>query len=239
MEFKLEKFQGPLDLLLHLVSEHRMELWEIRILELIDQYLAIMGSLSEEELEGASEFLEMAARLVYLKSAALLPKREEEGDPEGELVGQLVEYGLCKKMAAKLEDMARGVFLAAREPMQIDLPTEYNLTHQPSLLVEAYVNSTGKKPHRSNPEEAFEEIVATPVVSVPSRIIFILRGLKKGTARRLRDLFEGARSHGEAIATFLGLLELMKVRRVLVDDQGELTLMGREAGKDRAAANGE
>jgi len=239
MEFKLSNFEGPLDLLLHLVSEHRMELYEIRILELIDQYLALMGEIGEEELESASEFLEMAAKLVYLKSSALLPKREEAEELERELVGQLVEYGLCKKMAAKLEDIGRGIFLAAREPMKIDLPTEYNLVHDPKELVRAYVNSTGKKPQPRPAEEDFEEIVATPVVSVSSKIVYILRGLRKGTAKRLSDLFANVRSHSESIATFLGILELMKVRRVLVADDGGLTLVSKNHAKDNTEQDGE
>ena len=237
MEFKVTNFEGPLDLLLHLVAEHKMDLFNIRILEVVDQYLAMVGTLTEEELDGASSFLEMAAKLVYLKSVALLPKREEEEELERELVGQLIEYGLCKRMAAKLEDIGRGIFLMARKPMEIELPPDYKLRHDPQVLLEAYL-ATGKKPVQRPAERDFDEIVAAPVVPVSTRIVYILRGLKQGTAKKISDLFRNVRSHSESIATFLGLLELMKVRRVLVDNSGGLTLVTKKHGHREENGNG-
>ena len=85
LTYHIQDFEGPLDLLLHLLSVHKMSLLDIHIYELIDQYLDFIGSVGPEELESASEFIEMAARLVYMKSIALLPREEEKEELTREL----------------------------------------------------------------------------------------------------------------------------------------------------------
>ena len=106
--FKLADFEGPLDLLLYLVSKNKMSLADIEIVKLIDQYVSIVHGVRAEEMESASEFIEMAARLVQMKSFFLLPKSEEAERMREELTGMLVEYSLCKEVAAKLRAMGEG-----------------------------------------------------------------------------------------------------------------------------------
>ena len=96
LRFKIENFEGPLDLLLHLIVRHRMSLYDISIHLLIDQYLDAIGSLSPDGLDSASEFIEMAARLVEMKSLALLP-RSDAGELERELVGQLMNTACARR----------------------------------------------------------------------------------------------------------------------------------------------
>lgn len=224
VSYKTENFEGPLDLLLHLVAQRRLELWQVNILELIDQYLDFIGEVGPDELEPTSEFLEMAARLVYLKSAALLPRRDEADELEKELTGRLIEYQLCKKMAARLRDMSEGVNFHVREPLEIEFDTEYSATHEASSLLAAYMSVMGKGARRAPPStEDFEEIVTAPVVSVPGRIIYILRCLKRGKARYVEDFFRSVRSRSEAVATFLGLLELMRAGRIAVAPDGAVS----------------
>ncbi|MDO4566443.1 MAG: segregation/condensation protein A [Oscillospiraceae bacterium] len=224
LSYKLENFEGPLDLLLHLVARRKLELWEINIYELIDQYLEFIGELSEEKLEPTSEFIEMAARLVYMKSAALLPRREESEEMEKELTGRLIEYQLCKKMAERLRDLGEGISYCVREPLDLELPGEYSLSHEASILLEAYMSIMGKSARRAAPAaEPFEEIVTAPVVSVQGRIINILRGVRRGGVRQVQELFKNIKSRSEAVATFLGLLELMRAGRLIVADDGSLS----------------
>ena len=101
ISYKLDVFEGPLDLLLHLISKHKIDINDIPILLLVEQYLDYVRQMKEEDMEVASEFLEMAARLVYIKSVMLLPRYEEETeDFKRELTGQLIEYQLCQQQRA-------------------------------------------------------------------------------------------------------------------------------------------
>lgn len=136
--FKLEDFEGPLDLLLYLVSKNKMNIYDIEIVALIDQYVSMVNGLPVYQMESASEFIEMAARLVQMKSYFLLPKSEEAERMKEELTGMLVEYSACKEVAAQLRSMAEGVYTVVREPAEVELDTEYRLRHDVYLLEEAY-----------------------------------------------------------------------------------------------------
>ena len=228
LRYKLEDFEGPLDLMLALVAKHKMELCDIRIYELIDQYLAFIGEIGPEQLDPTSEFIEMAARLVYMKSVALLPRQEETAELERELTGQLVEYHLCKLAAGRLRDMSEGVTFFVREPMEMIFNSDYAITHQALELLEAYMSMMGRGIRMAPPDaETFDPFVAAPIVSVSSRIVAILRKLRRGTATRLSDLFGGVDSRSEAVATFLGVLELMKAHRLALDDEGNIVKSGK------------
>lgn len=102
LTFKVNEYEGPLDLILALLSKHQIGIYDINISDLLEQYMAYIRTLRENQMEVASEFLEMASRLVYIKTASLLPRYEKEEDPRAELVGQLLEYQSCKQAAALL-----------------------------------------------------------------------------------------------------------------------------------------
>ena len=201
--FKLEDFEGPLDLLLYLVSKNKMNIYDIEIVALIDQYVSMVNGLPVYQMESASEFIEMAARLVQMKSYFLLPKSEEAERMKEELTGMLVEYSACKEVAAQLRSMAEGVYTVVREPAEVALDTEYRLRHA---------------------VQQFQPLTTAPFVSVTSRIIHVLRGLMTGRVRRLRQLFvkEGGRS--QTVATFLAVLELVRAGRIAIADDESLTV---------------
>jgi len=138
--FKLEDFEGPLDLLLYLVSKNKMNIYDIEIVALIDQYVSMVNGLPVYQMESASEFIEMAARLVQMKSYFLLPKSEEAERMKEELTGMLVEYSACKEVAAQLRSMAEGVYTVVREPAEVELDTEYRLRH------DVYLRPAGTQP---------------------------------------------------------------------------------------------
>lgn len=108
LSYKIESFEGPMDLLLHLISKHKVRIEDVPIMDLINQYLDYMKKLKEENLEVTSEFLEMAARLVYIKTVSLLPVHEEAARLAEELRGELTEYRDCQLMAGKLAEQANG-----------------------------------------------------------------------------------------------------------------------------------
>src|SRR5699024_1700464 len=98
LEFRLGEFEGPLELLLHLISRHKMKITDIEIGKLLEQYLAYMEQMQDADLEISSAFLEMAARLVYIKTVSLLPRHEEAVALKKELEGQLIEYQRIKQV---------------------------------------------------------------------------------------------------------------------------------------------
>ena len=223
--FMLEDFEGPLDLLLYLVSKNKMNIYDIEIVALIDQYVSMVNGLPVYQMESASEFIEMAARLVQMKSYFLLPKSEEAERMKEELTGMLVEYSACKEVAAQLRSMAEGVYTVVREPAEVELDTEYRLRHDVYLLEEAYNALQGRSRQKQPPrQEQFEPLTTAPFVSVTSRIIHVLRGLMTGRVRRLRQLFvkEGGRS--QTVATFLAVLELVRAGRIAIADDESLTV---------------
>ncbi len=225
MTFTLSDFEGPLDLLLALISKNKMNIYDIRIMELIDQYLAVVNEGQAVGMEAASEFIEMAARLIYMKSVFLLPRTEEQERLKEELTGQLIEYGACKAVAAKLGEMQKRIYTVVRPPMQVQLDTEYQMKHPPEILARAIAALQGRTLARKEVrQEQFEPLVSAPVVSVSSRIIHLLRNLVRGQARRLQSFFSRAASRSETVATFLAVLELVRAGRVSIDENENLTM---------------
>ena len=102
LNYKIDVFEGPMDLLLHLISKHKLNINDIPIVELVNQYLDYVRQMQEQDFDIAGEFLEMAARLIYIKTVSLLPRHEEAEILKKELTGELIEYQDCKIMAGKL-----------------------------------------------------------------------------------------------------------------------------------------
>ncbi len=235
LTFKLEDFEGPLDLLLHLISKNKMDLYNIPILALIDQYTTLINTIEADKLDAASEFIEMAARLVQMKSTLLLPRSEEAERLQQELTGQLIEYEACKRMAKKLNRLAADTYIAVRRPMEPEPDTAYRLHHEPSLLADAWNGLMGRSLRRRAPsQERFEPLVAAPFVSVGSRVVHLLRGLLRGRVRSLRQLFSRRDSRSQTVATFLAVLELVRAGRMTIGADESLDLVqGRVRGLEK------
>ncbi len=225
IQFKLENFEGPLDLLLSLIRKNKMDLHDIPILDLIEQYIVVIRDVQDRRLDVASEFIEMAARLVEMKSYLLLPRSEEAERMKEELTGQLIEYDLCKKMAQQLGTMYNDTYMVVRKPAPVDWALEYKLHHDPKLLVDAWdaLNGKGKKSKKVE-QEVFDPIVSTPIVSVVSRVVHVLRGLVTGKLHSLHQLFLKSDSRSTTVATFLAVLEMVRNGRIYIDDDAELKI---------------
>ena len=116
LSYKLDCFEGPLDLLLTLISKNKLNIYDIPISELLTQYMAHIDAMREADMDIASEFLEMASRLIYMKTVSLLPSHEEAELLKQELTGELIEYKLCREMAEKLSHMTGGFATHVRKP---------------------------------------------------------------------------------------------------------------------------
>lgn len=224
LSYKLGTFEGPLDLLLALIAKNKLSICEIRITDLVDQYLEQVGQMQRQSMDVASEFLEMAARLVYIKTVSLLPKPEEAEQLTRELTGQLLEYQECRRVAALLSGRVSFDALT-REPLPIEFDTSYRGRIAPQKLLEALRSAMGRgKRFLPPPAEAFSGIVSHKIVSVTSRIIHVLRRLKASGAARYEELFRGCRGRSELVATFLAVLELVKGRRIRLEGENDGTV---------------
>lgn len=225
ISYKLDVFEGPMDLLLHLISKHKLNINDIPIVTLVEQYVEYVRQMQEEDMYVASEFLEMAARLVYMKSVSLLPVYTEAEELKQELQGELIEYRDMKLMAEKLAENTDGFSTFIRNAEKIEVDQTYKRLHEPEELFSAYVSATGKKMRLLPPPiEAFREIVVKKVVSVSSKISSIFKKLsKKGTKTHWKSLFDDAESRSDIVATFLAVLELTKSKKVKVTGDGEDT----------------
>lgn len=229
ISYKLESFEGPLDLLLQLIARNKLNIYDIPLTELIDQYLEQISKFKEEEMDIASEFLEMAARLIYIKTVSLLPKHEEVAVLKQELTGELLEYQVCQQMAALLGTMTDGFDRFVRRPAEFEFDKTYELKHPPETVYLSYIAAVGRGQRRLPPSsEPFTKIVARKIVSVSTRIVFVMRKLWKGGSRKLSSLYTTAHSRSELVATFLAVLELCKANRVSVEgdsDDAEIKLI--------------
>ena len=222
--YKLDVFEGPMDLLLHLITKHKLDIYDIPIIELVDQYTAYVRNIQDSDMEVASEFLEMAARLVYIKTVSLLPVYEEAEELKKELTGELLEYRDCKILAKKLSEQTDGFDLLTRAPENIDPDMTYRRLHETSELISAYIAAAGKKLRRLPPPlDSFKNIVTKKIVSVASKIESIKACLHSVKKRRLSDIFKSAESHSDLVAAFLAVLELAKSKEVYISGDGDNT----------------
>ncbi len=224
ISFKLEVFEGPLDLLLYLISKHKLNINDIPIYTLLEQYLDYIDKMSEQDMEVAGEFLEMAARLIYIKTVSLLPRKEEAEQLKKELQGRLIEYSLCKKAAEIMKMRYIGNANAVRKPLKIEFDNTYSIIHESYELLDAYLKISRKPAEEQVRAESFNNIVKKKIVSVTSKIIYVLRCLYKSGKCRMDGLFNGMTDRSERVATFLAVLELTKSGRIwLNDDNTEIT----------------
>lgn len=222
LSYKLDVFEGPLDLLLNLIAKNKLNIYDIPIAELLEQYMAQIHEMQAADMDVASEFLEMAARLVHIKSVSLLPKKEEEAALKQELTGQLLEYQQCKEAAMRLRERFS---LDSIVRAQADIPADltYKRHHKPQELLSAYLSMLGKKklPEPQKSEDTISKLITRRVVSVASQIVFVLRSLWKKRHVSLKELFRGKNDPSERVAAFLAVLELVKDKRLRVDGDGE------------------
>jgi len=216
LTFSVAEFDAPLDLILYLLQKHKLNILDIDISSLLEQYLAAIAGAKEQNLEVASEFLEMASRLVYIKTVSLLPKHKEEGDKlRQELTGQLIEYTACKAAAKLLESLYLGADIFVREAVEIEIDPTYELIHNAYALYSALADAMGKGARRlPPPRETFEPLVGRFAVSVTAKVFAVLRSLRVGGPASLGSLYGKSAERSGKIATFLAILELINAKKV-------------------------
>lgn len=213
-QVKLEMFEGPLDLLLHLIREHQLNILDIPIAKITEEYLRYLAMMQELDLDVAGEFLLMAATLIHIKSRMLLPPEEaaegeeiEEEDPRAELVDRLLEYKKFKEAAQTLGVLeVEQALLHRRGAPAMELTIEGPLTVSLLELMRAFRDILRRAdvpaPLEITPEE----------LNVGQRIVLLLDRLAAESPLEFGRLFAGSTRRTEIIVTFLALLELLRRR---------------------------
>lgn len=220
LKLKVQHFEGPLDLLLALITKNKIDIFDIPIAEIAEQYMEYIDGMRALNMEVTSDFIRMAAELMLIKSKMLLPVKAEEEDPRKELVDTLLEYKRAKELAAFLK--LRGEVYYDRFTKQPDEGDGiYTREHAVSLLTEAFERIKLRKEAKP-PEsvELFEKLEKERYYTVNEKIVFILRFMfkkeREDEQAEFTQLFENCHSRNEIIAVFLALLELVKSGRINV-----------------------
>ncbi|MDN5024687.1 segregation/condensation protein A [Streptococcus sp. SO4] len=219
MDIKLKDFEGPLDLLLHLVSKYQMDIYDVPITEVIEQYLAYISTLQAMRLEVAGEYMVMASQLMLIKSRKLLPKVAEvtdlEDDLEQDLLSQIEEYRKFKLLGEQLEvkhqERAQYYSKAPTELIYEDAELVHDKTTIDLFL--AFSNLLSKK------KEEFSQNHTTILrdeYKIEDMMVIVREALVEGQQLRLQDLFKETKDLQEVITLFLAALELIKTQEILL-----------------------
>ncbi len=226
--FKLSAFEGPLDLLLHLIRENKIDIYDIPIVDITRQYMVYIELLKELNLEIAGDFLVMASTLIYIKSRTLLPPAEEdaeepEEDPRSELVKRLLEYQTYKDSSLSLrkrEDIWKNVFHRG-------LPDKNEFEFEPEpVLYEANVFdliSAFQKMLERAPEQNLE--ITRETLTVADKISYIVERIENVDGVRFEDLFEEGFTKVTLLVTFLAVLEVVRLGLVKIYQESAFGLI--------------
>lgn len=220
-EEEMQDFEGPLDLILFLLGKNKMEIQDISISTILEQYLAWLDRRQKMDLEVASEFITMASHLMYIKTRMLLSIEDEEAQSEMDALIQSLEerrrgesYGKVKRAAARLEPLGEfGRNIVTRNPEPVERGRIYEYDHAPADLILAMAEIQNRSERRlPPPRAAFEAIVRHEPYPVEKKAREIIQRLKTGGMTRFLLLFRGNRSRSEVVATFMAVLELCRAR---------------------------
>ncbi|MBR6594625.1 MAG: segregation/condensation protein A [Clostridia bacterium] len=218
LSLKIEHFEGPLDLLLSLIAKNKIDIFDIPIAEIADQYMAYIEGMRSLNMEVTSDFIRMAAELMLIKSRMLLPKAPEAEDPRKELVDTLLEYKRAKELAAFLRLQSETYYdRFTKAPDEGD--GIYSREHAVELLTEAFERIKLRRAAKPDaPVELFEKMEKERYYTVSEKIMAVIRFMltkeKKGEEAEFTELFQTCRSRNEIVAVFLALLELVKSGRI-------------------------
>ena len=218
LTFKLDGFEGPLDLLLHLIKESNMSIMEVKISSITDQYMKYMENINELDMEEATAFLDMTSRLLEIKSRSLLPveateEDEEEIDPELQLKMQLQEYQLFKEAGgnlSKIENVDR--FYKQPDKSVGDTRIVFNQLNLDKLL-DAFAFILMRTKDREGPQE---KKISRDRWTVADKIAFLTNILKDNKEINFFSLFDETYSKLEVITVFMAILELLKFQKIEV-----------------------
>lgn len=222
---KIENFEGPLDLLCHLIDKNKMNINDIKLSEITDQYIEYINKMEEMNLEVTSEFLVMASTLIYLKSKSLLPSDNEESEEisEEELLRRIIEYKKYKEITKTLKSMyEENSVRFYKTPDEIKLPKQkLEKDYDKQLIIDAYSNVVRVNQEKVNQNASnIEKIAITDKYTVASKVKEMLRELVNRPKFIFNALFSLKKCEKEEVVTaFSGLLELSRRSKVITSQE--------------------
>lgn len=222
---KLENFEGPLDLLCHLIDKNKMDIYDIKISEIADQYIEYINKAEEMNLEITSEFLVMASALLYIKSKGLLPKQveDEEELTEEQLIARIIEYKKYKEITKRLREnyiQFSNRFYKLQEP--IELPKQkLEKEYTKEVIPEIYNNIVERNKTRLNQNaENIKKIAITDTYTVASKVKEMFRALLKKPKFVFNKMYTLSKCNKvEVVTAFSGLLELTRRDKVIATQE--------------------
>ena len=223
MTYKLTDFEGPLDLLLALIEKNKLNILDIPIALICDQYLEFLAEAKAMDMDIATEFLHMASQLMVWKSEMLLPHEEEgEKPPRFDLSDILIRHQHAKEAAPKLHPLyAYFSNRFVKDTDEISPDKTFVADQQVTDLLAAVRRINSYRDSMETAKTAFTPMVSKPIVPVEGKIVLILQTLGTFGTATLRELLEDAPSLADMIASFMGVLELIKVRKILIEESEE------------------
>ncbi|MFC3928757.1 segregation/condensation protein A [Streptococcus caprae] len=220
MDIKLKDFEGPLDLLLHLVSKYEMDIYEVPIVEVIEQYLAYIATLQAMKLEIAGDYMLMASQLMLIKSRRLLPKvveeTPEEEDPELLLLSQLEEYRLYKELSQELASQHDQRALHFSKPKQ-ELIYDDMVLNQDKTAMDLFLAFSKIMAAKQQQIKQNHTVIERDDVKIEDMMVVIEDRFKDQSSLTLGSIFMEAQTINEVITIFLATLELIKVHAIQVE----------------------
>lgn len=224
-KLKLENFEGPLDLLCHLIDKNKMDIYDINLSEITDQYIDYINKMEKMNLEVTSEFLVMASTLLYLKSKNLLPSQVEDEKEltEEELLQRIIEYKKYKEITKKLNEMyENNNKIVCKLPEKIELPKQnVEVNYEKEKIAEIYSQIIAKNASRLNQNaKNIEKIAITETYTVTDKVKEMFRELLHHKKFVFNNLFPNKKcSKPEIVTAFTGLLELSRKNKVLTNQE--------------------
>ena len=233
-DIKIDNFEGPLDLLCHLIEKNKLNIFEVKISDITDQYIDYINAMEEMNLEITSEFLIMASTLLYLKSKTLLPKEndDEEELTEEELMQRIIDYKKYKEISKKLkesyETYSKRIF---KQPDTIELPKQQiDRDYSKDLIPQLYGSIINKNKERINKNASnIQKIAITETYTVGNKVKDMYRELVRNKKFVFNTLFSlDKHNKNEVVTAFTGLLEMSRRSKVLTQQQelfGDITVV--------------
>ena len=223
LTYRLEQFQfeGPLDLLLTLIQKNKVNIEDIPIAMICDQYLEYLRAAQNMDLEIAGEFIVMASELMRIKSKMLLPRhKDEEKDPRAELADALIRFQQAKQAAVKMAELYKLYSgRTVKDTDEITVDTSYVADQQVTSLCAAVRRIIAANESRPKVEKTvFAPMIAKPIVPVEIKIVGILHRMERKKETSMQEILSDAVSLPDLIAIFLGILELVKVRKIRIEE---------------------
>lgn len=236
-EIKIDNFEGPLDLLCHLIEKNKLDIFEVKISDITDQYLDYINEMEQMNLEVTSEFVVMASTLLYLKSKTLLPKESEDEEEltEEQLLQRIIEYKKYKEISKKLKEMyevySKRVF---KLPDEIQLPKQQlEKDYDKSIIPEIYEKIVNKNKVRINKNaQNIQKIAITDTYTVGSKVKDMYRELIRHKKFVFNKMFSVKKHNkNEVVTAFTGLLEMSRRNKVLTEQEelfGDITVVKKQ-----------